>query len=193
VRHFRRFLVWLSLTLCGAILLLWPMSLVVTVWLQVGPLSLDLTDHTIRCHLETQARYPWSLSATQCAWIRPFRAEAWRHAWWDWPRVTIDKAFGGFPLPPAGGWPAGGATPTSRSITFVSPLAPLASGSLAVGVSIIAARRLTRIRRGRNGQCLACGYSLQGVTADRCPECGTKKSPGSPGTAKEQAPADARA
>jgi hypothetical protein len=34
-----------------------------------------------------------------------------------------------------------------------------------------AARRTLRQRRGR---CLACGYDLRGLTADRCPECGGK-------------------
>lgn len=33
---------------------------------------------------------------------------------------------------------------------------------------------LRRRWRGRRGQCLACGYDLQGVEATGCPECGVK-------------------
>lgn len=33
----------------------------------------------------------------------------------------------------------------------------------------------TRERRWRKqGRCLACGYDLQGIPSDRCPECGTR-------------------
>jgi hypothetical protein len=30
-------------------------------------------------------------------------------------------------------------------------------------------------RRLRRGECFACGYSLHGVEAGTCPECGTKR------------------
>jgi hypothetical protein len=42
--------------------------------------------------------------------------------------------------------------------------------------TLFAARRLRRLHRSHHNRCPACGYSLAGVTADICPECGKSSS-----------------
>ncbi|MBN8598705.1 MAG: hypothetical protein J0L78_13625 [Planctomycetes bacterium] len=33
-------------------------------------------------------------------------------------------------------------------------------------------RELVRWRRARNGRCVHCGYSIAGLSSEKCPECG---------------------
>ncbi|MBK8271057.1 MAG: hypothetical protein IPK83_23190 [Planctomycetes bacterium] len=42
----------------------------------------------------------------------------------------------------------------------------------AIGPFILLKKRILKARHARKGCCLKCGYSLVGLTSDRCPECG---------------------
>ncbi|MFK7883976.1 MAG: hypothetical protein AB8F26_07325 [Phycisphaerales bacterium] len=53
----------------------------------------------------------------------------------------------------------------------VNPIVGVLAAALgAIGSSVYVARRHPIVQPGR---CHACGYSLRGLTADTCPECGT--------------------
>jgi len=52
---------------------------------------------------------------------------------------------------------------------FLIPFSPL----LVIGALKLRRYRLRQSRR-REGRCLACGYNLHGVLADKCPECGVQ-------------------
>jgi hypothetical protein len=60
------------------------------------------------------------------------------------------------------------------------PLIPLFPGfaintifyAAIVWVLFITPRAIRKRVRRKRGQCAACGYSLRGITADKCPECG---------------------
>jgi hypothetical protein len=42
----------------------------------------------------------------------------------------------------------------------------------AIGPFILVKKRILKARQARQGCCQECGYSLRGLTSDRCPECG---------------------
>ena len=55
----------------------------------------------------------------------------------------------------------------------------LGNTALTVAVLLTATlgfRWLRATRRRKRGQCLACGYDLQGQRADGCPECGSGRT-----------------
>lgn len=51
------------------------------------------------------------------------------------------------------------------------PLTALAA-AFAIYPAKLLVRQHRRLARARNGQCVYCGYSLYGIGAGRCPECG---------------------
>lgn len=77
---------------------------------------------------------------------------------------AVKSKLGVFPSPDA-----------NRSINWravAANFAIIVGGSLFVLVSIVAIRQERRQRRRAANQCVACGYSLTGLTEKRCPECG---------------------
>lgn len=44
--------------------------------------------------------------------------------------------------------------------------------AVACAAPLVVARTVTKRWRRASGRCLSCGYSLRGLTARRCPECG---------------------
>jgi hypothetical protein len=80
--------------------------------------------------------------------------------------------------PGAGGWPLAAWLP---SITGYGSQA-------AIGLYLLfGAQRLIEYGlRGVRGRCAGCGYSLTGLTADLCPECGTPIARPAPAPAKNE-------
>lgn len=69
--------------------------------------------------------------------------------------------------------PRTGCLPSIRTIASVHLWIPtIACGSFFM--CLMAAGTVCSRRRRKLGQCVNCGYSLQGLTEPRCPECGTE-------------------
>lgn len=105
--------------------------------------------------------YGWPCRALGLVWKGPAR---------QWGTNILTGAW------PPGGMPGG---PAAGPV-LAFPLTPLWRGLIAdvvvwagVWVLLVAgSRALVRARRRRRGACEQCGYSLQSLESERCPECG---------------------
>jgi hypothetical protein len=108
----------------------------------------------------TPSRYSWSGPADHgTSWEFGDRMDGpmwWEPApWWDQPRVWQDP---GFP------------TMVDVPLVYLSVLMLIASGCL-----WLLALRSWVLHSRRSSLCMYCGYSLEGLASNTCPECGVER------------------
>lgn len=154
LRGVLRALWWGCLLSTLTLALLCPMSVVISLWLQAGPLYVEVTDHKVRLECQWPHGGKVSFTRTQLAWARLTRAEAWKAYRWEWPELKAAIAS------------------TPRGFAINGPPLPLSVIAAGGAMVCLVGRWALRESRRRAGRCVGCGYDLAGLREDRCPECG---------------------
>jgi hypothetical protein len=151
---------------CVVFAFAWPASLVLSLWLDAGTVSVQVQDNNLVLEYQDLLVRPGSLKVTPPQPLRLFSPRAWLSSAWGLPtmKVAHPRTMWARPL-------RGGAT-----YTHVVLRAPLSVVSV-LALGLYGVLRLVRYaivtRAMRRGCCHVCGYSLVGVPRPRCPECGT--------------------
>lgn len=151
---------------CIAFALAWPGSLVLSFWLDAGTVSAQVQDNILVIEYQDLVARPGLLKVTPPLPLRLFSPRAWLSSAWGLPtvKVTHPRAVRARPL-------RGGATYTH--VVIRAPLSVVSVLALGLYGVLGLVRYAVTTRAVRRGCCHVCGYSLVGVPAPRCPECGT--------------------
>ena len=87
-----------------------------------------------------------------------------------------DLAVQGLVLSRGVAWPVRSAIPGRKGVYLVAAWLPPFALLTLIGVVPLISGSVRTLRMGhrrRRGRCAACGYSLTGLSEQRCPECGT--------------------